>query len=134
MQAWEWRANALADALAKCGALECMIAKETCELMQSAGAALQHGAALLGAATHAANNWRIGTTLADGSTEVTILRDTTEKPAWAGSSTDATAPPSRPLILHRSGNRNHLRRHGQPAPTAASPSQLTALQPLAASL
>jgi hypothetical protein len=93
VKAWEWRANALADALAKFGAPDCAVAKKACEVIKSAGAALQHSAAILGAATHAANNWRVEATLADGSTQVTILRDTSEKPVWTSSNVDTAAAP-----------------------------------------
>ena len=80
--AWEWRANALADALAKHGAPDCTVAQEVCALIQSAGAALQHSAAILGAATRAANNRRIEEKQEDGSTRVTILRDASDRPEW----------------------------------------------------
>ena len=77
---WEWRANALADLLAKVGAPHSVVAERCEAVLDSATLAIRHGAALLGAVTHAANNCKYVEQLDDGTTRTTTWRDSSQPP------------------------------------------------------
>ena len=103
----EWRANQLADVLAKRGATQNQLRKDADKHILAAGRALEHHAAVLGAVTRAANNLTVTATNADGKVITIIKRDTSShKPApkkpgaerppmpnSEGSSPPAAAPP-----------------------------------------
>ena len=71
----DWRANRLADALAKQAAASRQGKLDVLRMLHSGKVAVRHAAALLGQVTHASNNHRVVTLAADGSQHVTILRD-----------------------------------------------------------
>ena len=72
----DWRANRLADAVAKAAARSTAPSRETLSAIVDARATLLHEAAILGTVTAAANNVRDVVTNADGSYSVVTRRDT----------------------------------------------------------
>ena len=62
-----WRANRLVDALARCAAEGVRVPARTRHLLKTAEQAARHEAAVLGLATHAANNHRVSALRPDGS-------------------------------------------------------------------
>ena len=80
LTAVDWRANRLADGLAKKAAARFALPDDTAELVQSAEAAVLYAACILGRTTHGANNCRTVEVGADGSSKVTIRRDATQAP------------------------------------------------------
>jgi len=76
----DWRANRLADRLAKAVAREAQADKRTIELFKSSDAAASHAAALLGVVTRAANAHEAQVEVAGGGTKVELRRDSTPKP------------------------------------------------------
>jgi len=90
MNAVDWRANRLVDALAKQAAATRQAPAAVLRLLKSAKAAVRHAAALLGQVTHASNNHRSVTTLADGTQVVRTCRDSAPR-ALAGERLTATA-------------------------------------------
>ena len=72
----EWRANQLADALAKRGAAASPLRAESDKLIKAAGNALLQSAAKLGVVTHAANNFQVEFVKADGTPGHFAKRDT----------------------------------------------------------
>ena len=102
----DWRANRLADRLAKAVAREAQASKQTVELFRSSDAAATHAAALLGVVTRASNAHETQVTTEDGGTRVELRRDSTPKPEevadaqrvakQAARDGAATAVPARP--------------------------------------
>jgi len=80
MSATDWRANRLADRLAKAVAREAQAPKGTVELFESSEAATAHAAALLGIGTRASNAHEAQVTTADGETKTVLQRDSQSKP------------------------------------------------------
>ena len=80
LSAYEWRANRLADLLAKEAAGGRQAPKHVTDLIASAESLILYAAAQLGATTHAANNHREEVILEDGSKKVTIRRDVLDPP------------------------------------------------------
>ena len=76
----EWRANRLVDAIAKAEASRGVAPQGTIDLLISATALVQHTAAQIGAATHAANNHVIVVQLESGKTVNKTVRDVQEAP------------------------------------------------------
>ena len=77
----EWRANDLADKLAKKGAACTPLRVQADATISLAGEALLQSAAKLGVVTHAANCHATEVTLASGATAVHMSRDSTAMPA-----------------------------------------------------
>ena len=73
--ATDWRANRLADALAKSVAKEHAIPLNVQELLIAGSIATQHACALLGVVTYAANHKEVIATRKDGTTFVKKVRD-----------------------------------------------------------
>ena len=71
----DWRANRLADAVAKAAARVNAAPGTVIDLIRDARSALAHAAAVLGAVTHAANHHPVSTTRPDGSVSTTLCRD-----------------------------------------------------------
>jgi hypothetical protein len=71
----DWRANQLADALAKKAAPNDETVQRISKLFSTACEAAQYELALLGIVTHASNNWKTAVTMADGTTKTIIKRD-----------------------------------------------------------
>ena len=80
MSATDWRANRLADRLAKAVAREAQAPKGTVELFESSDLATAHAAALLGVVTRASNAHEVLVTTEDGSSKVELRRDSESKP------------------------------------------------------
>ena len=79
--ATDWRANRLADALAKNVSRFYAIEEEDEKMVKSAEAAAKHACTLLGAVTHAANHLKIECVNANGETVYLVKRDSIdEKP------------------------------------------------------
>jgi hypothetical protein len=80
IKAVEWRANRLADALAKIEAKKGAAPQQVVELVTSAESLVRHEAALLGTCTYAANNcWR-SETLDSRKIKWTKFRDSVDQP------------------------------------------------------
>ena len=77
----EWRANDLADKLAKKGAASSPLRVQADAVIAAAGEALLQSAARLGVVTHAANCHTTEVTLASGAKGLHIARDSTAMPA-----------------------------------------------------
>ena len=75
MSVVDWRANGLADGLAKQAATSRQAPMAITRLLASGRAATRHAAALLGWVTHSANNLVVTSTLPDGSTVKKVCRD-----------------------------------------------------------
>ena len=74
----DWRANRLADAIAKAFANDMAPPGSMVSLTMCARAAYRHSVALLGCVTHAANNHRVQVTRDDGTTTYVTKRDVME--------------------------------------------------------
>jgi hypothetical protein len=74
----DWRANRLADILAKAAAEHGAVPKATARFLQDAEALVRYKAAMLGCVTFAANNHTETTLDADGKTLVILKRDATQ--------------------------------------------------------
>ena len=83
LTAIEWRANRLADAVAKAAADVSNAAREVVALLDAAAHAVRHEAAVLGATTYAANNHRETVTRDDGRVATVIRRDSAAAKAAA---------------------------------------------------
>ena len=101
LTAVEWRANRLADALAKQAALTRKAPVAVIQTLKSARAVVRHSAALLGQVTHAANNHRVVGWRPDGTAEVKVMRDSQPKdPSTRRVRQDTSdAAPLRALVL-----------------------------------
>ena len=77
-----WRANRLVDFLAKSAASPHRLPKKTVEKVKVAATLVQHSAAVLGAATHRANNFLVEELLPDGTTAQRSKRDSTAESMW----------------------------------------------------
>ncbi len=90
-----WRANRLADALAKDIAARHRLPRWALSIVRNAGALLKHQAARLGTATHLANNHEVLVTLANGSTVKKFVRDSTaQRPHFSKKSRAVHTPGS----------------------------------------
>ena len=89
----EWRANQLADALAKQGAPDYQTNANIDKLFVNACGATQQAAALLAAVTYAANNHKVTKVKADGTSYVATCRDCTGPPARQGDKAKGPKPP-----------------------------------------
>jgi len=96
VQVTEWRANQLADALAKLGAGSSEYRAKVGQLIADARTALQCSAARLGEVTRAANNHREQVACADGSLKWVTRRDSAAKPPAASAATLRPAQPEPP--------------------------------------
>jgi hypothetical protein len=76
----DWRANRLADALAKLAAAANQPSKAVLSLLFSAAAAVKHSAMLLGRTTHAANHHPVHELNGDGETVIRLKRDSVDAP------------------------------------------------------
>ena len=86
-----WRANRLADALAKIAAAATRLPARLLNQFGTAGTLVRHQCALLGVVTKAANNFSCVQIGEDGSSKVTIRRDSTaERPQFSRRSSRAT--------------------------------------------
>ena len=78
-----WRANRLADALAKNAASPHRLPRWASKLVSDAATWTKHQLALLGVVTHAANNLSVTRLVDGGDTRVVICRETTaERPSF----------------------------------------------------
>ncbi len=78
-----WRANRLADVLAKAAASTRRLPTWATKLVAAAGALVKHSAARLGVATQRANNYSVEVFTPEGTLVKQILRDSTaERPQW----------------------------------------------------
>ena len=73
----DWRANRLVDAAAKAAASENRVPERTRLILRQALAAAEHGAALAGATTLAANRHRAEVTTSQGYHTTVVMRDST---------------------------------------------------------
>ena len=78
----DWRANQLADVLAKHGALSSLDRRRAATTIEVAGQALLHHAALLGQVTHLANNCPKAVVMDGGQTKQVFERDSTSAPKY----------------------------------------------------
>lgn len=76
----DWRANRLADGLAKQAAAIAQPPPAVLRLLVSAFAAVRHAARLLACVTHAANNHTLSVTAEDGTVSNKVVRDSVDKP------------------------------------------------------
>ena len=76
----DWRANRLADALAKQEAALRELPTAACRILDSAACAVTHAAKLLGRVTHAANNFVISEYGPNGVSVNKTIRDATQAP------------------------------------------------------
>ena len=76
----DWRANRLADGLAKQAAAIAQPPPAVLRLLASAFAAVRHAARLLACVTHAANNHTVSVTAGDGTVSNKVVRDSVDKP------------------------------------------------------
>ena len=80
LTAADWRANRLADGMAKFAARRIRMPDGLRELLESAAEANRHAAMLLAQVTFAANNYITSKLNADGVVETVTLRDSQDKP------------------------------------------------------
>ena len=78
-----WRANRLADALAKAAAGKVRLPDWATRWAQGAASLVRHTAALLGVTTHTANNYVLTEVGPDGEPVARVLRDSTAAPGRA---------------------------------------------------
>jgi len=83
VSATDWRANRLADGLAKMAAGRFRVPEELRRLLRTADRLVEYSAAALGMQTHAANNYQHTAWRDDGTAYTTKLRDATPRPYWA---------------------------------------------------
>ena len=96
----DWRANRLADALAKAAAGTRRRPQPQIEVLRSAEEAVRHAAALLGAVTHAANHCKVQATAPNGDIVVEERRDACappRRPMWRDAPKPALPPPADPV-------------------------------------
>ena len=101
----DWRANRLADGLAKQAAHRFRAPKELRDLLDTATRAVEHAAALLGLQTRAANNYPSTEWREDGTAHTTMRRDAMPRPYWA----------------HGTGERPHAAASSRPRTTSRRP-------------
>jgi len=75
VSATDWRANRLVDAFARLAAMRNRVPKGMRDLLEAAGKAVEHSAAVLGAVTFAANNYQTSELLPDGTYAQARRRD-----------------------------------------------------------
>jgi len=98
----DWRANRLADGLAKQAAAIAQPPPVVLRLLASAFAAVRHAAKSLARVTHAANNHTITVTAEDGTVTSKVVRDSVDKPRAkkeppvAGTISLPSQPPPKP--------------------------------------
>ena len=83
VSATDWRANQLADVLAKSAAVDDSRRRAAARYINTSKRALLHHAVILGMATHGANNHRVSRVDAEGILRNVTLRDSTSLPANA---------------------------------------------------
>ena len=76
----DWRANRLADGLAKQAAASTQAPAAVIRLLVSAFAAVRHAAKLLGRVTHLANHYTVEVVADDGTVTTKTVRDSADKP------------------------------------------------------
>ena len=76
----DWRANRLADGLAKQAAASDQPPPAVLRLLESAHVAVRRSAKLLARVTHAANNHTVYVTAEDGTVTQKVVRDSADKP------------------------------------------------------
>ena len=86
-----WRANRLADVLAKSIAGRHRLPRWVLDLVRSSGQLVQYFAARLGTATHAANNYLVTDTTGDGSADSTRRDSTAKRPHYQKRTADTLA-------------------------------------------
>ena len=91
-----WRANRLADAVAKCVAQVDGAAAAVAALLKEADAVVRHEAAVLGAVTHAANNHMVTVINQKGVAVTSVRRDATQ----ATRTTRRIASEQAPAVRH----------------------------------
>ncbi len=91
----DWRANRLADGLAKQAAAMAQPPPAVLRLLASAFAAVRHAAKLLARVTHASNNHAVTVTAEDGTSVSKVVRDSVDKPR-AKQKQKAVGPPPLP--------------------------------------
>ncbi len=77
----DWRANRLADAIAKAFARDNLIDRDTLEIVTSARAAVGYHVSLLAKVTHAANNCQVPSFRKDGTPYCKCARDSVDDPS-----------------------------------------------------
>ena len=121
LSAAEWRANDLADKLAKKGALSSPLREAADKTIKTAGSSLVQVAARLGVVTLAANQHRVEFTKPDGEIGFRFDRDSSPLPAHAAreklAKKEAAAPAPAPAVAPK-----------PPKPAAAPLVELTAKQ------
>ena len=98
LTAVDWRANRLADALAKWAAARRQLPMAVGRLLSSGMAAVRYAAGILAAATHRANNYTVATLDSHGNTVNMTMRDATAAPRKYGKRRlpeAAAAPPAK---------------------------------------
>ena len=85
MTTLDWRANRLADGLAKLAAASNRAPKQLIRLLKSATHACRHAAALLGVVTFTANRCPVTVRREDGTTSTVLKRDARQPPAHSRS-------------------------------------------------
>jgi hypothetical protein len=103
LTAVDWRANRLADALAKRGAARFALPKDAQELLASGAAAVRYAAGILGRATWGANNCKVTKVDEQGNSSVVTVRDATPAPrvyaTKAAAEPKAPKPPPPPKVF-----------------------------------
>jgi hypothetical protein len=84
LSAIDWRANRLADALAKLAAGRRLLPKGASDLLKSGEAAVRYAAGILGMATRGANECKVSQVDQDGKEVTRTMRDATEAPRVYG--------------------------------------------------
>jgi len=119
----DWRANRLADALAKLAAKERQLPKASLRLIVSGTAAVKHAAMLLGRVTHAANNHLVTSIGRDGELHTKVTRDASQAPRCYKRKTDVKLQPAPPASFQKV-----IKAWSEPSrqvlPTASNPNRL----------
>ena len=95
----DWRANRLVDALAKQAAATMRTPVEVRSLLESGQAAVKHHSAVLGVATHAANNHEMAFQRPDGTMGFHTIRDAQQPSRHSARRMRQTKPPAEPKPL-----------------------------------
>jgi hypothetical protein len=92
----DWRANRLADVLAKQAARTMQAPKAIIRLLESGRSAVRHAAALLGVVTHTANHHRVAVQRPDGTWSSRTIRDAQQPSRKPGRRRRLPQPPAPP--------------------------------------
>ena len=95
----DWRANRLADVLAKSAAEAPARCKAGYRLLQNAEILVKHEAALVGVVTHAANHHEVCTVSVDGKPMTRLLRDSTGQRRYRASGGHVDAAPAPAVVV-----------------------------------